>query len=164
MFSIQAYRFVVAILVVLSLLLCCSCSSDSRNTNDAESGSQAYAYVEVFAAFVDQIDERRIKYLGIDTTGIVYENHSEIEDIFKKYAKKHNVSVRWNVSKSECDYKFFRRGWLIIFEDIELSETKLETEATWMGAVALASWNATFTVEIEAGKWVITDEKTNWVS
>ena len=158
----KALGFIIAVLTALLLLFCCSCSSD--NDNDIEPDSQAYAYLEVFINIVGDIEEDRIEYIGIDTTGIMYKRPSEIRRLFEDYANNYGVSIRWNTKKSKCDYDFFSKGWLIIFEDIELTETKLETGATWMGAVALASANETYTVEKEAGVWTITDNKFNWIS
>jgi hypothetical protein len=43
--------------------------------------------------------------------------------------QKHSASfiqIRWNIKKDKCDYRFFSKGWLIIFEDIELTETILK--------------------------------------
>ena len=150
----------IVILWSLLLLLLCSCSHDSNIEQD----SPAYAYLEVFKSTVGDIGEDRIEYIGIDTTKILYGHPSEIKKLFEDYASKYDVSIRWNVKASKCDYNFFHKGWLIIFEDIELSETKLETNATWMGAVVLASANSTYVVEKEAGEWTITDWKFNWIS
>ena len=158
----KVFAFVFAVLTVILLLLFCSCSSCSDS--NIEPDSQAYAYLEVFINMVGDISEDRIEYIGVDTTRIKYKHPYEIKKLFMEYANNYGVSIRWSIKASECDYDFFSKGWLIIFEDIELTETKLETDATWMGAVALASSTGTYTVEKEAEVWTITDYLLNWIS
>ena len=161
----KAFCLVSATMAALLLMLCCSCSS--ADDNDIEPDSQAYAYLEVFISMVGDLEEAkedRIKYIGIDATKIMHESPDEIKKLFEDYVKKHGISIRWDIKKDKCDYKFFKKGELIIFEDVDLAENKLETEATWMGAVALASANVTYVVEKEDGVWTITGCSLNWIS
>ena len=158
----KVFNCIASVLTILLLLFFCSCSSGSDNKIAPD--SQAYAYLEVFINMVGEIKEDRIEYIGIDTTNIIYENPSEIKKVLEDYASNYGVTIRWDTKKDSCDYIFFSKGWLIIFEDIELSENKLETEATWMGAVARASSNETYIVEKENGVWNITSRALNWIS
>ena len=153
----KLFRFIAAVMTVLPLLFCCSCSSDNAD-------SQAYAYLEVFIRLVGEFEDDRIEYIGVDATKIIHQNPSAIRKVFEEYADKYGVSIRWNIKKNKCDYDFFSKGRLIIFEDIELTETKLETEVTWMGAVALFSTNITYVAEKEDGEWTVTSSRRNWIS
>ena len=160
----MSYRYKMFAYGFTAFLLLFSCSCSSNKDNDAEQDNQAYAYLEVFAEMVGSIEEDRIEYIGIDTTKILHNNPAAIKKLFEEYAREYDVTIKWNMKKNECDYNFFQKGWLIIFEDIELTEIKLETEATWMGAVALASANATYTVEKEDEEWRITNYQLGWLS
>ena len=163
------FGFAIAIITALLLLFCYSCSTNN-DIDKISPDNLAYAYLEVFKAMVGDMREpyflvfNRIKYVGVDTTNILYENLSDIKILLEDYANKNRVSLIWDKKKNECDSDFFSKGWLIIFYDIEFTETKLQTVVTWMGAVALASENLTYIVEREAGEWTITDWQWNWVS
>ena len=162
----MSYRCKVFVCGITAFLLVFSCSCTTNNGNEIEKDDQAYAYLEVFIEMVGSIEEDRIEYIGIDTAKILHRNPSAIRKLLEDYAKEYDVAIRWNTKKDQCDYRFFQKGWLIIFEDIELTEIKLVTEATWMGAVALASANATYIVEREdeEGSWRVIDNQLNWIS
>jgi len=154
--------FAITIITVFIILFCYSCSTDNE-IDLINPDNPAYAYLKVFKVMVGDMKElnflniNRIKYVGVDTMNILHENPSDIKKLIENYAKKYHASIIWDKKRHECDYDFYKNGWLIIFEDIELTENKLETHATWMGAVALASATAAYTVERENGEWTITD-------
>jgi len=165
--AIISYKYklggiVIVFIIILIILFFYYCSINNSTDLQIEPDSSAYAYLEVFKDMVGDMKEpyflifNRIKYIGVDTPNILYENPSDIKTLLEDYANKHGVSLIWDKKRMECDYNFYQRGWLIIFDDIELTETKLETKATWMGAVVLASETVHYIVERDAGKWTIT--------
>jgi|GEM_PF-5376461 len=156
----KRFGFVIALLTVLPLLFCSSCSSD----NDVAPDSPAYAYLEVFISMVGEINEAPIEYIGIDATKTLYAQPSDVKKLLEDYASTYGVSIRWNIKQNRCGSNFFSKGWLIIFEDIELTETKLETTATWMGAVSRAAYSVTFVIERESEGWTFINGHLNWIS
>ncbi|MCL2485999.1 MAG: hypothetical protein FWE86_00170 [Oscillospiraceae bacterium] len=155
----KARGFVIAVIMAALLLFCGSCSSD----NNIEPDSQAYAYLEVFKSMTvgvvnDEID------IGVNLTDVIYEHPSHIKKLINDYAKERNISIVWNIKKGNYNSFEFKKGYLVIFEDVELTETKLKTDVTQMLAPALASSGFTCTVEKEAGEWTITEHEFTWMS
>ena len=61
------------------------------------------------------------------------------------------------------DYESTQNSYLIIFEDIRLTKTKLKTDMT-LYISPIAAHGTVYTVEKKAGNWEITSMKNLWVS
>jgi hypothetical protein len=144
-------------------LFCCSCSSNKEiKINEIEKGSQAYAYLEIIRSrFPYEENKEYDRYIGINLNGVLYDHPKDIKKLIEDYVKEYDTKIIWNTNSSRYNFK---RGSLIIFNDIELTESKLETEMICMFAPAFASSGQTYIVNKEAGQWTITKISRNWVS
>jgi hypothetical protein len=101
------------------------------------------------------------KYIGINLKSILYKHPQHIKKLIEDYIKEYDVSILWNNNKDKYD---FQKGPLIVLEDVELTESRLETEMIYMLAPVLASTGYTYVAEKEAGQWRVTDLILNWIS
>lgn len=155
------FIFMLAAFIVSASAILLCCSACSTRSND-DSGRQSYAYLEVFKSMASDIDEDDVHYIGVNITNTLYAEPDEIKKLIEDYAAKYDVSIIWN--DDENKYNSFKQGYLIIFNDIELSKTTLKTDATWLGAPALAGAGYSCVVEKKASGWVISKFQLVWLS
>jgi len=150
----KIYRSVIAVVTALLLLFCSSCGKK-------EPDSQAYAYLEVFKSVTDDIANSKIKCIVVNLTNVLHEHPIYIQKLIEDYAKEYGVKILWNVNREK--YVPSENSYLIIFEDIELTETHLKTDMTrWSAPLAAAGF--IYTAEKEDGNWTITDYEFTWIS
>jgi len=131
-----------------------------------ELNNQVYAYLEIFKYMTRIITEDGTEYITVNLRNVLYEYPDHIKRLIEDYAREYDVSIIWNNDKTDEDLNFgsfYENGYLIIFYDVELTETKLETNITWWFNWLAAS-GYTYTVEKNEGKWTITDIKFMWIS
>lgn len=153
----KALGSLIMVIISLLLLFCCSCSANEPIAPD----SQAYAYLEIFKQLTNLNDSAE-EEIAVNLTDVSYENPSQIKKLIEEYAKEYDVSIIWNTNRDR--YDSFDRAYLLIFEDVELTEKTLTSDVTLMLAAILASTNMTYTVEKEAGVWTIQNVTINLIS
>lgn len=138
------------------------------------SGQNTGAYMAVFEKLMKTDDALNadIKYIALDYEKAMTENKKDLEEAFSEYCTEHGYQLLIDDFEGLCesgyiekDELYFKDGIIISFEDSELTEEKLVTDASkWRSG--LGAVGAEYTVINKDGKWEIDQNgvQQEWIS
>lgn len=157
-----------SLLVICCLLLSVTSCANSDNKNLSE--DQANAYFAIFENLYgdDPGLNSESKYLAIDLTNVKLTDTAPLIELFQNFCNNNDyILLQDNFEgleeKGYIEDLYFKDGFIISFDDMELNGVTLVTAANkWRagdGAIG-----ATFTVEKKNNLWEITKTENNWIS
>jgi hypothetical protein len=109
-----------------------------------------------------------IKYIAVDLTGVLAEDNTGFLALMNAFCNKEDLtlledSVDGLIEKGLVKDSYFEEGIVIEFDDTELTDSKLVTDARkWRSG--LGAIGGTFTLEKQGGVWSITETENQWIS
>lgn len=162
-------RLLTIIPIILCISLCfVSCTAFSEADPDSIEG-QAHAYYAIVQKLYEEDTAlNRGEYLAVDLCKVKLEDTTAIITLLQDFCDDKGYILLQDdfdglEEKGYIRDLYFEDGFLITFADIELTESKLVTDAMkWRSG--LAAIGAEYTVKKRNGTWTVTETANSWIS